>query len=177
MRISNLQAFTTILMCLCVSNFAGADKTTPESYKTIEWFDLVPEKEAEILSTIDLIIDHTGKTNPLEKGIYQEALTSTNVIPEMNGKLIRIAGFVVPLEFKDKTVTQFLLVPFFGACIHVPPPPPNQIIFVDYPKGMKELRNMESPVWISGKIKTSLVESNMATTAYYLQAELVKEYF
>ena len=159
------------------SVFAEEVDTKNNGYKTIEWFELIPEAEAEILSTIDLIIDHTGKTNPLDDGIYKQALTSTNVIPEMDGRLVRIAGFVVPLEFTDKTITQFLLVPFFGACIHVPPPPPNQIILVDYPKGVKEGRNMDSPVWITGKIETSLLENNMATTAYYLQADAVKEYF
>ena len=154
-----------------------AEENTARGYKTVEWFELIPEKEAEILSTIDLIIDHSGKTNPLEEGIYQQALTSTNVIPEMNGQLIRIAGFVMPLEFRDQAITQFLLVPFFGACIHVPPPPPNQIILVDYPKGLDVVRNMESPVWITGKIETTLLENEMASTAYYLQADGVKEYF
>ena len=166
--------------CLTGLLIVGASigyKATADDYRTIEWFELMPAKEAEILSTIDLIIDHTGKTNPLEADIYQEALTSVNVIPEMDGQLVRIAGFIVPLEFRGKNVTQFLLVPFFGACIHVPPPPPNQVIFVDYPEGITENRNMDSPIWITGRMETTLTEGALATTAYSLKAHNVKEYF
>ena len=153
-------------------------KGVANSYQTVEWFELMPEWEAEVLSTIDLVIDHTGKTNPLtDGGDYQKALTSTNVVSNLDGQLIKIAGFIVPLEFKDKVITQFLLVPFFGACIHVPPPPPNQIIFVDYPSGINNKRNMRSPIWITGKIETTLIEGDLATTAYSLQAHQHKEYF
>ena len=165
-----LSAFLVIIACV-------GHRATADEYKTIEWLDLMPAKQAEILASIDLIIDHTGNTNPLEGDIYQEALTSVNVIPEMDGQLVRIAGFVVPLEFRDKNVTQFLLVPFFGACIHVPPPPPNQVIFVNYPKGIDAKRNMDSPVWITGEMQTTLTEGELATTAYSLKAHRVKEYF
>ncbi|MCG8536704.1 MAG: DUF3299 domain-containing protein [Pseudomonadales bacterium] len=96
----------------------------------------------------------------------------------MNGKPIRIPGFIVPLEFNDdQTITQFFLVPFFGACIHVPPPPPNQIIYVNYPQGFK-LDVLYNPIWVSGVLKTSLVENNMAVAAYSMEMhyqELYKE--
>jgi len=84
----------------------------------------------------------------------------------MDGQAIRIPGFIVPIEFDDEqTITQFFLVPFFGACIHVPPPPPNQILFVEYPEGLK-VDDLYDPFWLSGVVKIALTENNMATAAY-----------
>jgi len=81
----------------------------------------------------------------------------------MDGQAIQIPDFIVPLEFNDKqTITQFYLVPFFGACIHLPPPPPNQIIFVNYPEGLM-LNTLYDPFWISAILKTSLTENAAAS--------------
>ena len=83
----------------------------------------------------DQISDQLQNTPDAISDRYQQALVSTNIVPEMNGQAVRIPGFIVPLEFNDdEDVTQFFLVPFFGACIHVPPPPPNQIILVNSPE-------------------------------------------
>ena len=188
-------------------------KTGTSDYRTVEWEQLIPPNELEILSKqppvnihdnpslvdeiqkeleilsktpADLtedpsllarILDKIEITTPFEdEDAYVQAQTSANVIPELDGQLIQIPGFVVPLDFKNKNITQFLLVPYFGACIHVPPPPPNQIILVTFPKGLKE-RNMNDPIWISGKLSTTLVENDLATSAYSLQAHSYKEYF
>lgn len=172
------------------SNVAATGSTSPSSneekqsqitsFKAIEWTDLMPEQDIEALMTppeylnevedgseADQIDDMFGNTSSVNSDDpYQQALVSTRVIEEMDGQAIRIPGFIVPLEFgEDKSITQFFLVPFFGACIHVPPPPPNQIIFVNYPQGLK-LDALYDPFWISGVIKTSLVENDMATAAY-----------
>ncbi|GAA5317518.1 MAG: DUF3299 domain-containing protein [Candidatus Pelagadaptatus aseana] len=97
---------------------------------------------------------------------YQQALISTNIRPELDGKTVRIPGFIVPLEFNDdEVITEFFLVPFFGACIHVPPPPPNQIIHVTSQEGLK-LTALYDPFWISGILSASLKENDMATSAY-----------
>ena len=86
---------------------------------------------------IDRIIDNTEINIPfIDDEQYQQALTPVNVIPELDGQSIKIAGFVIPLEFENKRITQFFLVPFYGACIHVPPPPPNQIILVKGSNGI-----------------------------------------
>lgn len=94
----------------------------------------------------------------------------------MDGKAIRIPGFIVPLEFSDnQVITEFFIVPFFGACIHVPPPPPNQIIHVKYPKGFK-FETLYNPFWLSGVLKTTLVENAVATAAYGLEVHLIEDY-
>ncbi len=75
----------------------------------------------------------------------------------------------------EQIITEFFLVPYFGACIHMPPPPPNQIIYVKYPKGLI-LEALYHPFWISGKLKTSLIENDMATAAYALDMEDYEPY-
>ncbi len=87
----------------------------------------------------------------------------------MNGLMIRLPGFVVPLEFnEDQVITQFFLVPYFGACLHMPPPPPNQIVLVDAPRGLT-VKELSTPLWISGKLSTQVTENDMAMSTYSLQ--------
>lgn len=165
-----------------------ADKKKDSPYKTVEWLDLMPKDDLEVLLNPPAYIDNIAEgseddqiSNQMQSAIsaasddrYQQALSSTRVVKEMDGALIRIPGFIVPLEFSSEQVTtEFFLVPFFGACIHSPPPPPNQIIFVSYPKGV-ELASLYTPFWLSGKLRASLVENDMATAAYSLELEQVK---
>lgn len=80
--------------------------------------------------------------------------------PGLNGQDIRMAGYLLPLEFSSEATTEFLLVPYVGACIHVPPPPPNQIVHVVYENGFQP-KGLYTPVWVSGKISTGLSEKNL----------------
>jgi hypothetical protein len=77
----------------------------------------------------------------------------TSIVAELNGQRVRIPGYLLPLEVSATKVTEFLLVPYIGACIHVPPPPPNQIIYVKLgPKKSYKNKNLYEPVWITGVI-------------------------
>ncbi|WP_123713847.1 DUF3299 domain-containing protein [Sinobacterium caligoides] len=160
------------------------------AFKPLEWVDLIPKEDLEALehppgyiadvedgSFEDQISSQIN--NSLVAAAddrYQQALVSTDVVPAMNNRPVRVPGFIVPLEFNDKQeVTQFFLVPYFGACIHVPPPPPNQIIFVRYPPGLKQ-EELYTPYWVSGVLETSLVENDMATAAYSMQMQSFETY-
>jgi len=183
----------SLSLLLAASNISAASEKKSGkngSFKTIEWTDLIPEEDLVALSNppdyINEIEDGSFEDqvdgqfqNTIDTPIgdrYQQALVSTSVIDELDGKSIRIPGFIVPLEFNnDQTITQFFLVPFFGACIHVPPPPPNQIVFVNYPKGIK-LNAIYDPFWISGVLKTSLQENDMATSAYAMDMQEFEPY-
>lgn len=163
----------------------------PESsFKTVEWTDLMPKEDLDALlnppSYISDVEDGSFEdqiSSQIQNTIvaasddrYQQALSSTRIVPEMDGQAIRIPGFIVPLAFDDEqNITQFFLVPFFGACIHVPPPPPNQIIFVNYPKGIQQ-GDLYDPFWISGDLKTSLIENEMAIAAYSMQMQSFEVY-
>ncbi len=98
----------------------------------------------------------------------------TPVVQELNGKRVRIGGYVVPLDFDATKVTEFLLVPFVGACIHVPPPPANQIIYVKSAQGIT-LKGEFDPVYVTGTISTEGQFTGLAETGYSIVAEAVDE--
>lgn len=164
-------------------------KLPSPTFKTIEWNDLIPEEDLNVLMNPPGYIDDLEDTafdddisaqltinvDSAANDRYQQALVSTNIIEEMNGLSVRIPGFVVPVEFDEESITEFFLVPYFGACIHSPPPPPNQIMYVHAPKGLK-LDTLYDPFWISGKLSTSLVENYMATAAYSLKMTSYEAY-
>jgi uncharacterized protein len=164
-------------------------KTPLPKFKTIDWDNLMPEEDLNALlnppSYIDDLEDSSLEdltneqlqidlTDALDDR-YQQALVSTKIIKEMDGQAVRIPGFVVPVEFDEETITEFFLVPYFGACIHSPPPPPNQIIYVHAPDGLK-LNTLYDPFWISGIISTTLIENYMATSAYSMQMKSYEPY-
>lgn len=164
-------------------------KLPSPTFKTIEWNDLIPEEDLNVLMNPPGYIDDLEDTafdddisaqltinvDSAANDRYQQALVSTNIIEEMNGLSVRIPGFVVPVEFDEESITEFFLVPYFGACIHSPPPPPNQIMYVHAPKGLK-LDTLYDPFWISGKLSTSMVENYMATAAYSLKMTSYEAY-
>jgi hypothetical protein len=80
--------------------------------------------------------------------------------PALNGKLVRIPGYLLPLEFSGKKVSEFLLVPWVGACIHTPPPPPNQIVHVTASKPF-EMSGVFMPVWVTGEMATGSVKKSL----------------
>ena len=185
-------ASVVLLMMAATGTNADSSNTQPggDAFKTVEWTDLMPEEDLNALSNPpeyinevedgsfeDQINDQFQNTiNTIAEDRYQQALVSTSVVSELNGESIRIPGFIVPLEFNDdQTITQFFLVPYFGACIHMPPPPPNQMVFVNYPKGLK-LNALYDPFWISGVLKTSLQENDMATSAYAMDMQTFESY-
>ena len=159
-------------------------------FETIEWPDLMPPEVLAILlnppeyiaeiedgSAEDQISSQMkSAVNQSEEDAYQKALVSTDVNENLDGAMIRIPGFVVPLEFdEEQTISQFFLVPYFGACLHMPPPPPNQIILVNAAKGI-QMSALYDPFWIEGQLSTSFQENDMATSAYAMQLKRIEPY-
>jgi hypothetical protein len=159
-------------------------------YETIEWTDLMPEDDLNALLNPPSYITEAKEgsfEDQISSGLksamateiddaYQRALVSENVVLKFDRQAIRLAGFVVPLEFNDDhVINEFFLVPFFGACIHVPAPPPNQIIFVKHSKGFK-LDALYNPIWVSGVLSVSVVKNDVATSAYTLDMASFEPY-
>ncbi|MBU2582930.1 MAG: DUF3299 domain-containing protein [Alphaproteobacteria bacterium] len=92
---------------------------------------------------------------------------------ELDGQRVRIGGYVVPLDFKATKITEFLLVPFVGACIHVPPPPPNQIVYVKSEDGFA-VKGEFDPVYVTGTLSAKLTPTGLAETGYTIEAEAVE---
>jgi hypothetical protein len=95
------------------------------------------------------------------------------VVEDLNGKRVRIGGYVVPLDFEATTIKEFLLVPFVGACIHVPPPPANQIVYVKSKDGFA-IGGQFDPVWVTGTMKTETAFTGLADAGYTIDADSVE---
>jgi hypothetical protein len=145
----------------------------------LEWDDLVPadftpEKLLERFNVTTL-----DDSDPRAKEIYrkiQEAWNHAPVVESLNGRRIRLPGFVIPLEGDGKKVSEFILVPYFGACIHVPPPPSNQIVYVKADRLEAKVRNLFDTVWVVGRLSAEYRASDVGNASYELEAESVEPY-
>lgn len=99
-----------------------------------------------------------------------------NTVPELDGKYIRIPAYITPLDFSASSEhSEFLLVPYFGACIHSPPPPPNQIIYVTAEPAAR-IANIWGPVWAEGVLTAQKKENEIGNAAYTLQLTKIEPY-
>jgi len=155
----------------------AAAKATPGQARQITWEELVPKDwdPAKEFKGMDLsaLDDGDPKANELLMKM-QEVSNNAPTNPAMNGVEVKIPGFIVPLEEAKGEVTEFLLVPYFGACIHTPPPPANQILHVVPQKGAK-FRAMDT-VWVTGKLQTLRNDSMMGVSGYHVSAANVTKY-
>ena len=151
-------------------------------YTEIRWDDLVPKG----WDPIKLMKDKGINTNqaalqdgdPKAMAVMQqlrEVFDNAPTEPQLDNTRIRLPGYLVPLEEVAAGHTEFLLVPYFGACIHTPPPPANQIVLVVPAKPVPGFRSMDT-VWVSGVLKTTRTNSAMGATGYRLEATLVEKY-
>jgi len=109
----------------------------------------------------------------------------TTIVEELNGQRVRIPGYLLPLEISGSKVTEFLLVPYIGACIHVPPPPPNQIVHANVgQKGGYNSRKLYEPVWVTGVISVKSIVKDLYLSdgsaginiGYAMQANHIEPY-
>lgn len=128
-----------------------------EEAKEVYWEDLIPQ-------------DYTMP--PVSSMEHTESMAqvapNAPLVESFNNQLVKIPGFVVPLEGDADEVTEFLLVPYFGACIHVPPPPSNQIVYVTFTKGVP-IDNLYDAIWVTGTLKTQRWEGDIASVGYSLE--------
>jgi len=139
--------------------------------REVDWLELMPAEDLKLLESMPEI-EHEGDG---PRSLPDEIMTG-RVVEAMNGTNARIPGFVVPLEVSDdQRITEFFLVPYYGACIHVPPPPPNQIIHVRYEEGFT-LDALYNPFWIEGELRTERVENDVASASYVISATHIEPY-
>jgi len=94
---------------------------------------------------------------------------------KLDGAYIRLPGYIIPVDFAASGVTSFILVPYVGACIHTPPPPANQLVFVTTEKPWPS-NELWDPVWVTGHMSTQLQSTDLAETGYAVAAEMIEIY-
>lgn len=171
-----------------LSEFVGSDtgpseaSAPPAGFSEIQWEDLVPPGSSgnEISAQFDERIAAVEPGSPEAEAIYAELQAEFNnqpINPAVAGDNVSLAGFVAPLTYSDDLVTEFLLVPYFGACVHVPPPPVNQTVMVTLADGQGlSLEDAWGAVWVAGTLDIDGAETNLATAGYSITGAQVGVY-
>ncbi len=161
---------------------AGSDANAlaARGVREIGWEELMPEGEEERLAQLyqqQMALLYSG--GPIAEGSAADQMIQIgtfNTVKELNEIKVRIPGYTVPFEYgANAEITEFLLVPYYGACLHAPPPPPNQTVFAMTDEPIK-LRNLAQAVWIEGTMFTQTQESELADAAYTIRVDRVETY-
>ncbi len=158
-----------------------------EPYKKLNWEELTPADWDPLKSLKGLNLDKLEDSDPRARDALiavGEAWKNAPIIPALDGQRVKIAGFVVPLDINKKKVKEFLLVPYFGACIHVPPPPSNQVVHAFSAKVNNKQQNeylksavlIQGPITIIGIIETISSNTSMGSAGYKIQVETIEQY-
>lgn len=151
---------------------------TPTSARVLSWEVLLPAgwDPAQFLKGLDYsTMEDSDPRAMAALESMRKAWEQAPVNEALAGQLVRLPGFVVPLEKAGDQLIEFLLVPYFGACVHTPPPPANQIIHVRVAKPVAGFRSMD-PAWVEGVITIDRRTSWMGTSGYRMTARLVEAY-
>lgn len=159
----------------------AAPPPLPAGLRELAWNDLLPpaapgDATAQASAATAARIATLRDDDPEAQALLRELQERQRLAParaDLDGAAVRLTGYVVPLEFGWQGVREFLLVPYYGACIHSPPPPPNQIVHVRAEQRIKGLRAMAVAA-VSGTLRVQAVDSAMGQSGYQLEARTVQ---
>jgi hypothetical protein len=169
-----MKKLPTLLAACCLAFSVAAADPWPE----LKWEAMVPKgwDPAKEFKGLDLSKLDDADPRAMEAlDQLKRAWDNAPAEPSLNGKKIRIPGFALPLERKGDKVTEYLIVPYFGACIHTPPPPANQIIHARSAKPLDGVRMMV-PVWTYGTLAVQRGETQWGVAGYRLTVDKVMPY-
>ena len=184
-----MATITVCILLLSVSGQAGWWPFSDDKEKdvseitTIYWEDLIPDDFVQpenpfatmSQEEVDKLLDGSDESNARLNQL-QEEFNYAPVVDELDGKRVKIPAYVTPLEFDGQTkMSEFLLVPYVGACLHTPPPPANQVVHANSDE-VVEFKNIYDPIWAIGTIRAETVQSDLAESGYRLEIESVEPY-
>lgn len=150
---------------------------------TISWQDLIPDDFVQpenpfatmSQEEVDILLNGSEESEARLRKLEEE-FNYAPVVDELDGKRVKIGAYITPLEFDGQTkLSEFLLVPYVGACMHTPPPPANQVVHAS-PFEPVEVSSPYDAVWAIGIIRTETVKSNLAESGYRLELEKLMPY-
>lgn len=156
---------------LIVTGGAAAASTASAAPKPLDltWDKLIPEGSDGP--------DYTRVSPVLQimKELMADEAETAPVVASLDGRGVRLSGYVVPLKHEGTRVSEFLLVPYVGACIHVPPPPRNQIVHVTTKDPIK-IKGLFAAVTVTGIMSTQPTDTELAETGYRITGGDVQPY-
>ncbi|WP_270375061.1 DUF3299 domain-containing protein [Marinicauda sp. Alg238-R41] len=164
-----------LIVASILSVMAAPVQAQSPGYQELTWSDLLPDGEAANISRLMEMqarqsgFDHFGTSS-------MPQIQTFNTVDALDGQRVRIPGYVLPFDMTGPgEVTRFLLVPYVGACIHVPPPPPNQLVYVETDAAV-ELEGMWDPVYAEGVLHTRREDNDLGDAAYTLELTSLSPY-
>ena len=164
--------FARLFVAFCFASSSGACADNA-AVRELQWSDLIPKgwnPLAELQKVNPGATSDSPEVMELMRDVWDKAPTN----PAVEGVKARLPGYVVPLDTQPVGIKEFLLVPYFGACIHTPPPPANQIVSVRLAAPAK-LRAMDV-VWVQGTLRAARTDSSMGVSGYVMQATDVRPF-
>ncbi|WP_166363203.1 DUF3299 domain-containing protein [Pseudomonas akapageensis] len=167
-----LNALLALLMLVTLPLWAAEPRQ-------LEWAQLIPPDAPVIAAQMAPIHDLSQLSNALaaeSAPAAKQQSPAAPVVKTLDGQQVKLPGYIVPLEVSEEgRTTEFLLVPYYGACIHVPPPPSNQIVHVISEIGVK-IEDLYQPYWIEGPMQVKASSSELAEAGYQMEAEKIYPY-
>jgi len=178
--------FHCVTRCIGVFTLTAAMGVSAETpgYNLIDWNDLMPEpwvkemtKEMAAVGKLSNLQDSSDEANKA-MAVMRKKFDEAPIVKSQLNKKVRLPGYVVPLDAERSEKREFLLVPYFGACIHTPPPPANQIVLIrpTAQSKIKKLPESMDIVWVEGEIKEGRVATSQGVSGYLLEAVSVAPY-
>lgn len=154
-------------------------KATTANVQVIDWKHLVPFEynPSELIKNYSRQVAKLKDNDPRAQQLAEElrkAWENAPVVESLNNKTVKLSGFLVSLEGDGKAVSEFLLVPYFGACIHVPPPPSNQVVLVRTGNRPFKVNQMFDMVAVTGRLRTERSQNELASASYVIDATQVE---
>ncbi|WP_434701263.1 DUF3299 domain-containing protein [Pseudomonas sp. D1-36] len=147
--------------------------------RDLAWSEMIPPDAPPEVPNMTPLHDLSKMSDALaaeSAPAAKQDLPNAPVVKALDGQQIRLPGYIVPLEVSEEgRTTDFLLVPYFGACIHVPPPPSNQIVHVKSEVGVK-LDELYQPYWVEGPMQVKPSTSELADAGYQMEAQKIYVY-
>ena len=152
----------------------GSEEELMREYE--EFYAMLEQRYAANTTTLADAADPYAKFEEGSEFDFMPQLGSFDTVEDLDGMLVRMPGYVVPFDFStDQRKSEFLFVPYMGACIHTPPPPPNQIVFIRADPPTK-IDDIWVPYWIEGTLSTEKTENDLGNTAYAMQMSKIEPY-
>lgn len=158
-----------------VLNLVPVDADAPP--ETIIWRDLLPDED---LRMIEALSEGLADPSLMSRMTNESGITGQfgtfNVVEDLDQLVVRMPGYLLPLDFAEHgSAYEFLMLPYHGACVHTPPPPPNQIVYLRSPEPVR-FGGLWEPVWVEGRMEIERVDTDLAATAYAMTVRSVEPY-
>ncbi len=132
-----------------VARIRSLEQNNPASIteKTLAELNKIEKSLMEQGVDVEGLLSQRDQISELRRKAYE------SINPTLNGVKAKMPGYLLPLEYSGKEVTELLLVPWVGACSHTPPPPKNQIVYIKIKEGY-QVRSRFEAVWVEGTMIT-----------------------